>query len=60
MGHVKGEHDGAQSCMNISLSKEELKHEGVTILENAKTIVQWCNSTMGPSNIGKSIVSRYF
>ena len=29
------------------------------MLENAKIIFQWCNSMMGPSNTGKSMVSRY-
>ena len=43
-----------------ALNKEELKYEGGTILENVETLVQWCNYMMGPSNIGKSMVSRYF
>ena len=46
--------------MKISLSREELKYEDDTISENAKTIVQRCNFMIGPSNIGKSVVSRYF
>ena len=60
VGHGKGEHDGAEACVKRALSREELKYEGGTILENAKIIVQWCNSMMRLGNIGKSMVSRYF
>ena len=50
VGHGKGENDGVGACMKIALSREELKYEGGTILENAETIVQWCNSMMGRGN----------
>ena len=60
VGHGKGEHNGVTTCVKKALSREELKYENGTILENAETIVQWCNSTMGLGNIGKYMVSRYF
>ncbi|XP_057867281.2 uncharacterized protein LOC131074642 [Cryptomeria japonica] len=59
-GHGKGEHDGAGACVKRALTREELKNEGGAMLIDAKTIVQWCNSTMGPGNVGKSMISRYF
>ena len=58
--HGKGEHDGIEACVERAFSREELIYEGGTILEKAETIVQWCNSMMGPGNISKSMVSRYF
>ena len=58
--HGKEENDGVGACVKRALSREELKYKGDTILENVETIVQWCNSMMGPGNIGKSMVSRYF
>ena len=47
VGHGKGEHDGVGACVKRALSREELKYKGGTMLENAKIIVQWCNSMMG-------------
>ena len=46
--------------MKRALIREELKYKGGTLLQNAKTIVQWCNSMMGPSNKGNSMAFRYF
>ena len=37
-----------------------MKYEGGTVIEDAKSILQWCNSTVGPGHEGKSLVSRYF
>lgn len=58
--HGKWEHDGAGEYVKRALSREELKYKGGAILENVETIVQWCNSIMGPGNTCKSMVSRYF
>ena len=52
--------DGARACVKRALSREELKYKGGTILENVETIVQWCNSTVGPGNKSNSMVYRYF
>ena len=58
--HGKREHDGVGACVKRALSREELKYESGAILQNAENFVQWCNSTMGPSNTCKSMVSKYF
>lgn len=58
--HGKGEHDGVGACVKRALAREELKYEGGANSTNATTIVQWCNSTMGPSNQANSTISRYF
>ena len=47
-GHGKGEHDGAGACIKRALAREELKYKDGAILTDAKSIVQWCNATMGP------------
>ena len=38
VGNGKGVHDGAETCVKRALSREELKYESGTILENAKII----------------------
>ena len=59
-GHGKGEHDGAGACIKRALAREELKYKDASILTDAKSIVQWCNATMGPGKEGESMVHRYF
>ena len=58
--HGKGEHDGAGACIKRALAHEELKYKDGEILTNAKSIVQWCNTTMGPHKEGKSTVRIFF
>ena len=60
VGHGKGENDDARECVKRALSREELKYEGGTILENIETIVQWYSSMMGSGNTGKFMVSNFF
>ncbi|KAH9325124.1 hypothetical protein KI387_005302, partial [Taxus chinensis] len=47
-GHGKGEHDGAGACVKRALTREELKYKDGAKLIDVKSIVEWCNSTMGP------------
>ena len=56
----KGEHDGVGTCIKRDLAHEELKYKDGAILKDAKSIVQWCNTTMGPSKEGESTVRRFF
>ena len=59
-GHGKGEHNGAGACIKITLAHEELKYKDVAKVIFAKFIVQWYNTTMGPSKEGESMVRRFF
>ena len=58
--HGKGEHDGACTCIKRVLSREELKCKDEEILIYAKSIIQWCNATMGSGKEGESTVHRFF
>ena len=60
VGYGKGEHDGASACIKRSLAHEELKYKDEAILIDAKSIVQWCNATMGPGKERKSMVCTLF
>ena len=59
-GHGKGEHNGAGACIKRVLAHEELKHKDGAILKDAKSIVQWCNTIMGPGKEGESMVRSFF
>ena len=59
-GHGKGEHDGAGACIKRALAHEELKYKDGAILTYEKSIIQWCNATMGLGKEDKSIVHRFF
>ena len=59
-GHGKGEHDGASACIKRALAREELKSKDREILIDAKSIIQWCNATMGPGKEGESTVHIFF
>ena len=59
-GHRKGEHDGAGTCIKRALAREELKYKDGEILIDTKSIVQWCNTTMGLGKEGESTVCRFF
>ena len=59
-GHGKGEHDGAGPCIKRALAHEGLKYKDGAILINAKSIIQWCNATMGLGKEGESMVRRFF
>ena len=59
-GHGKGEHDGVGTCIKRALAHEELKYKDGAILMDAKSIVQWCNATMGLGKEGESMVHRFF
>ncbi|OYD06041.1 hypothetical protein CHM34_18450, partial [Paludifilum halophilum] len=58
VGHSKVKHDGAGACIKRALAHKELKYKDGAILIDAKSIVQWCNTTMGPSKEGESTVHR--
>ena len=58
--HGKGEHDSVGACIKRALAHEELKYKDGAILIDAKSIVQWCNTTMGPGKEGESMVRRIF
>ena len=55
-GHGKGEHDGASACIKRALDHEKLKYKDGSILIDAKSIVQWCNATMGPRKVSLQFV----
>ena len=59
-GHVKEEHDGASTCIKRALAHEELKYKDGAIFRDAKSIVQWCNATMGLGKEGESTVHSFF
>ena len=59
-GHGKGENDGVGTCIKRALVHEELKYKDGEILIDVKSIVQWCNSTMGLGKEGESTVRRFF
>ena len=46
-GHGKGEHDGAGVCIKTTLHRKEMKFTNVSIIQDAKSIVEWCSLTMG-------------
>ena len=58
--HGKGDHDGASTCIKRALAREELKYKDGAILIDEKSIIQWCNATMGPSKEGESMVHTFF
>ena len=45
IGHGKGEHDGAGSCIKTTLRREQMKFTG-TSLQDAESIVKWCTTVM--------------
>ena len=59
-GHGKGEHDGVGTCIKRALAHEELNYKDGKILIDAKSIIQWCNATMGLGKEGESIVLIFF
>ena len=59
-GHGKGEHDGVGTCIKRALAREELKYKDGSILTDAKSIIQWCNATMGLCKESESMVHRFF
>ena len=58
--HGKGEHDGVGACIKRALACEELKYKDEAIMKDAKSIIQWCNATMGLDKEGESMVHRFF
>ena len=58
--HGKGENDGGGACIKRALTREELKYKDGAILIDAKSIIQWCNATMGLGKEGESTVCRFF
>ena len=59
-GNGKGEHTDACACIKRALAHEELKYKNGAILIDAKSIIQWCNATMGLRKEGESMVHRFF
>lgn len=59
-GHGKGDHDGASACIKRALSREELKYKGGATLIHEKSIIQWCNTIIGPGKEDESTVHRFF
>ena len=59
-GHEKGEKNGVGACIERGLSHEELKYKDGAILIDVKSIVQWCNATMGPGREAESTVHQFF
>jgi hypothetical protein len=45
--HGKGEHDGEGAYIKTTLCRQEMKFTNVSIIRDAKSIVEWCSSTMG-------------
>ena len=45
--HGKGGHDGVGVCIKTTLCRQEMKFTIVSIIQDAKSIVEWCFSTMG-------------
>ena len=60
VSHGKGENDGAGACIKRALACEELKYKDGAILIDKKSIIQWCNATMGPGKEGETTVCRFF
>ena len=60
VGHGKGEHNGAGACIKRALAHEEVKYKDGAILADTKSIIQWCNTTMGLGKKGESTVRRFF
>ena len=60
VGHGKGEHDGVGTCIKRALACEELKYKYGAILVDEKSIIQWCNATMGLGKEGESMVHGFF
>ena len=48
-GHGKGEHDGSGACIKTTLRRQEITN--AFIIRDAKSIVEWCSSTMGEGEI---------
>jgi hypothetical protein len=46
-GHGKGEHDGASACIKRVLRRKEMKFIATSLIQDVKSIVEWCSSTMG-------------
>ena len=42
-----GEHDGVGACIKTTLCRKEMKFTNVSIIRDAKSIVELCSSTMG-------------
>ncbi|XP_059074746.1 uncharacterized protein LOC131053151 [Cryptomeria japonica] len=52
--NTQAEHDGVGACVKRALTIEEFKYNGGAMLIDAKIIVQWCSSMMGPVNEAKA------
>ena len=46
-GHGKWKHDGVGAYIKTTLRRQEMKFTNVSIIRHAKSIVEWCSSTMG-------------
>ena len=42
IGHGKGEHDGVGTYIKTRLRRKEMKFKNVSIIWDAKYIVEWC------------------
>ena len=58
--HGKGGHKGVGACIKRALAHEEIKYRDIAILGDAKSLIHWCNTTMGPGKEGVSTVHIFF
>ena len=49
--HDKGENDGAGACIKNSLEREDMRFTRNPHINDAKSIVQWCSTTMSDRTI---------
>ena len=46
-GNGKGEHDGVGACIKRALRRKEMKFTTTSIIQDVKSIVEWCSLVMG-------------
>jgi hypothetical protein len=49
-GNRKGEHDGACTCIKITLWGKEMKFTTTSLIQDEKSIVEWCSFSNGRGN----------
>ena len=45
--HEKWEHHGVGSCINTSLHMKEMEFTSISLIQDAKSVVEWCSLVMG-------------
>ena len=46
-GNGQGEHHGAIACIKRALRRQEMKFTTISLIQDVKSIVEWCSSVMG-------------